>query len=242
MQKERIIVFSSVIFSLAVAALCFFYVDVESFLRDEAAPVTLEELTQNRGVSYTGSAAGADIPRLSGRAEFAAMNYCFGYVTAEPLAVIKTDVYRLKPWVEPFITKRVNGRATGPKKRKKEVIQSAWFLWEDYQPYYLLELPDHSYLLAQIPQVQAAAIKRGEAVTLPLGEKDNVPSAAQQYLTEICQTYGVATDAVFYTWDDAWYEKHNFILFAIRFVFAAVICLALAVGLMTVGNKIFRLE
>lgn len=49
-------------------------------------------------------------------------------------------------------------------------------------------------------------------------------------------------DGVLYTFDDGWYEEHSFTLFIMRFGAAAALFLVLAVGMVLVGNKVFRLD
>ena len=61
----------------------------------------------------------------------------------------------------------------------------------NYNPYYLLELPDHTYILAQIPQTEADAIVKGESVTLPIGQKVGMTDTAWSHLAAVCWIVGI---------------------------------------------------
>ena len=111
-----------------------------------------------------------------------------------------------------------------------------------YQPYYLLELPDHTYIVAQIPPQTAKAIEKGESITLPVGEKVSMTNAARNELSAICEEYGTDMDGVFYAVNDKWQEEHQFILFLLRFGAAALIWFVLAAGLMLAGWKLFKCD
>lgn len=39
---------------------------------------------------------------------------------------------------------------------------SGFDIWDSYNQYYLVELPDHTFILAQIPQTEADAIVMGK--------------------------------------------------------------------------------
>lgn len=241
MKKEKIILYLGTILALAAALVLFFKWNPEDLLKKTQTPITLKDIEKNKAVSYTGSLAGDDIPRLSGAEDFENLLYDVDFATAEPVELIPTGVYSLKPWVSPYAAhKRNRGRRSG--KRKAEVIQSGFDLHEDYNPYYIIKLPDGSYILAQIPSGKAAAIKKGKSITLPIGQKTGMTDTARSYLKEICETYHVSMDGVFYAFDNQWYEDHYFTLFIVRFVFAAVVFFVLAVGFVMAGNRIFRIE
>lgn len=239
MKKGNWIIYISTIFALAVAILFFFNWNPENLLRRADAPVTLKDIEQDQAKNYTGKEAGADIPRLSGAEDFADMMYRFGYATAEPVGIVSTGVYTLKPWVNPNESRRINGRMTVGK-RKKEIITSILDMQEDYNQYYLLKLPDHTYILAQIPPNEAAALKKGKSVTLPIGQKTGLTNTARGYLTEICEEYGVAMNGVLYTFDDAWYDTYYYVLFFLRFGAAAIIFFAISVGFALFWEQILK--
>ncbi|MCI8327915.1 MAG: hypothetical protein HFI37_09130 [Lachnospiraceae bacterium] len=240
MKLEKIITCISAVIALIAAVFLFFHFYPENLLRRSEPAVNPKDMEP--GVIYTGSRAGEDIQRLSGKEEFAALTFDYDYVTVEGKEIIPTKVYSLKPWVNPYSTQRINRRATGVKRRKKDIITSALDMQEDYNQYYLLELSDSSYILAQIPPGEASAIRRGKEITLPIGRKTRLNQTAKSLLTEICNQYGVETEGVLYTFDEEWYEKHYIWVFLIRFAaaFAALFVIAVildfAVG--KIGKKI----
>ncbi len=241
MKKEKVILYISTILALAAAILFFFRWNPENLLWRTETPVTMSDIEQNKAVDFTGSPAGDDIFRLSGAEDFENMLNYVDYATAKPIKAIPTGVYSLKPWESYFSSRTVNGR-TGIGRRRAEVIKSAAGLVENYNQYYLLGLSDGSYILAQLPQSKAAAIKKGKSVILPIGQKAGIPDAARNYLADICGEYGASMEGVLYTLDNEWYKEHSFTLFIIRFAAASVLFFILAVGLLLTGNKVFGIK
>ncbi len=241
MKKEKIIVWISTILGLLIAFFFFLRWTPERFFKHQGPPITMREIEADLARDFSGETAGYDIFRLSGAADFEDTWIYYNYVTAEPVGIISTGVYSLKEWVSPYSRRVHRGRTYG-KTKKPEVIESALDIWEDYNQYYLLELPDHSYILAQISPKQADLIARGQKVTLPIGRKAGLPSTAKSYLSQICEDYHVDTSGVLYTFNDEWQKKHYFLSFIIRFLVATVLFFTVAVGLMTIGNKIFHIE
>lgn len=85
---------------------------------------------------------------------------------------------------------------------------------EAYQEYYLVKLPDSTYVLAQFGGVFAGKIKKEEKITLPIGQRRTVPDKARQYLTDICREYGADTTYMLYMVDDAWGRKRTLLFFS----------------------------
>lgn len=123
-----------------------------------------------------------------------------------------------------------------------EVLSSGFDFSGSYQPYYLLELPDHTYIVAQIPKETARAIENGERVTLPIGQKVSTTRAARNELSAVCAQYGADPDNMFYAFNDKWQEEHQFIFFLLRFGAAALLWFVLTAGLTLVGGKVFNSE
>ena len=98
---------------------------------------------------------------------------------------------------------------------------------------------DHTYLLAQIPQTAADAIKKGKNITLPIGQKVGITDTAKRYLTPICKEYGVDINGVYYAFNNQWQKEHHSTFLLIRFGISAVLWLVLSVGITLLGNKIF---
>ncbi len=150
MNRKTIIPAASVLLSLVCASLLFLNWNPEALFRQEETPVTMNDIEQGGAEDFTGSAAGENIPRLTGAADFSEMISSLDYATAEPVGIVPTDVYSLKPWVSHYNTHTYKGR-TSTGSRRAEVSTSDLDIWGSYNPYYLLELPDHTYILAQIP-------------------------------------------------------------------------------------------
>lgn len=241
MKKGKVIAVCSTLIGLVAAYVLFVNLDVEPLFREEREPVTLKEAEENRGTDYTGAEAGDDIPRLSGKEAFeTTLSPVF---TAEPIDIVATGAYELKSWVKPYTQRRTRkGRAYGAPKKKPQFLQykspdGLFHNREDYLPFYLLKLPDESYILAQIPKRDADAIRRGEHVVLPIGRKalKGVPST----LRSLCETYDAPTGSVYYAFCDAWYEKHYTTMFLVRAAAAFVTLFAVAVVLILIGEKVF---
>lgn len=240
MKRTAIVPGVSTLIALACAALFFINWNPEALLKGREQPVTRRDIEQNLQKDFTGSPAGADIPRLSGAEDFAETIYLAEYVTAEPVGIVQTGISSLSPWEDHYYTQRVKGRATGRQIRQPEIISSGFDLLGSYQPYYLLELPDHTYIVAQIPKTTAKAIEKGESVTLPIGQRVSMTNAARNELSAICKEYGADTDGVFYAFNDKWQEEHQFILFLLRFGAASLLWFVLAVGLTSAGWKLSK--
>lgn len=238
MKKQTLIPAASVLIALVCAALLFLNWNPESLFRRDEAPVTMSDIEQGGAEDFTGAAADGDIPRLTGAEDFSEMLFEVDYMTAEPVGIVSTGVYSLKAWVSHYNTNTYKGR-TSTGSRRAEATQSGVDIWGNYNPYYLLELPDHSYILAQIPQTEAAAIAKGESVTLPVSRKVGMTDTARSYLTAICGEYGADMDGVLYAFDNEWQEEHHNTLLLLRFGAAALLWFVLAVGLTLAGNEIF---
>ena len=179
MKKATVMPTVSVLIALVCAALFCLNWNPEPLLKGKEQPVTLSDIEQNLTTDFNGFPAGEDIPRLTSAEDFSEIIYLSDYVTAEPVGIVETGISSLKPWEDQYYTQRVKGRATGRQIRQPEITSSGWDLLGSYQPYYLLELPDHTYIVAQIPPQTAKAIEKGESVTLPVGEKVSMTNAAR---------------------------------------------------------------
>lgn len=70
MNRKAIIPTVSSLFSLVCVALLFLNWNPEALFRQEETPVTVSDIEQGGTEDFTGSAAGSDIPRLTGTADF----------------------------------------------------------------------------------------------------------------------------------------------------------------------------
>lgn len=184
--------------------------------------------------------AGEDTPRLSGREEFEALTGTDS-VTAEPEEVVATGVYGLKPWVDPYKITRVrtpSGRTVNTGRKAPDATDNAVMAVEHYQEFYLIRLPDRTYILAQFDRIYREEIEKGGAVTLPAGVKKPVSGEAQKYLKEICEAYGADRSCVLYMIDDEWQQQHDFLFFMIKLLIAAAVFFAVGVPLYAFYSKI----
>ena len=91
------------------------------------------------------------------------------WVTITTEEIVGTYVYRLKPWVDPYSLTRVRtsgGRSVSTGRRAPETTKGPALRAEAYQEYYLVKLPDSTYVLAQFGGVFAGKIKKEEKRTV----------------------------------------------------------------------------
>lgn len=226
--------------SFAAAFLVFKNLKPEKIIKPDAAPVTAAQIASAPGVTYTGKTAGEDILKLSGKEDFEGL-IGRDYATAEPIEVIATGIYGLNPWVDPYsITKIRNssGRLISTGRKAPEVVDDAISALEYYQEYYLIRMPDDTYILAQFSDVYREKIEKGEKVVLPIGMKKTNSNDARQALSEICNEYGADNIFTLYMIDDEWQKDHENIFFIIKLGIAVVVFFILAVSLLVVFYKL----
>lgn len=237
-MKKKIVDVVSVIIALVIAVYAARNVGLEYLLRGTEEPVTLAMAEETYAEAVTGLPAAEDIPRIENQEQWEEQGE-FSGVTIEPVDIISTGVGSRHPWVPEY--KRKTSRRT-----RNRVIPAVsdmkWDLFDEYAEYYLLQLPDESYILAQIAQEDVKKLKVGKAITLPVGRKVQVLSQAQKELSEICAEYDVSADYSFYSINDNWNEEHEVLMQIIRLILGIIVCFVLAMGLITVLYKIFRLE
>lgn len=241
MKKTNMIATVSVLIALIGAALLFFNWNPEALFKLNEPMVSMSDIEQNITTDFTGSPAGPDIPRLTGAEDFSEIIYLADYVTAEPVGIVQTGISSLSPWEDHYYTQRVKGRATGRQIRLPEITSSGWDFPGSYQPYYLLELPDHTSYRGTNSAEQRRQSKR-EKASLCLCQKVSMTSAARNELSSICAEYGADMDGVFYAFNDKWQEEHQFILLLLRFGAAALLWFVLVAGLIWAGCKLFKIE
>lgn len=178
--------------------------------------------------------AAQQIKRISGKEEFESV-ITVDEITVTAKNVISTGVFRLKAWESPY--QKTSRR--GIRRKRTEVVKNYWDFMDIYNEYYLLECPDGTYILAQLPHSLVKEIKKTGNVTLPVGKKDALPQTAKSYLSDICNQYSASTKGVLYVFDDEWYKDHSFQILLIRFGVAIVALFAVAVCLNLLGDKVF---
>lgn len=225
-----------VILSLIVAVFAARNFSVESMLRGKEEPMTLamteNELTEN----CIGMPAGDDIPRIEDMQTWDD-TWTTSLVTIEPVSIISTGIGSRNTWVSAYSTTR-RGRV----RSRASVSETAFDFFGDYAEYYIIQLPDESYILAQMSIDDARKLKAGKAITLPIGRKTDVFSQALPALEDICEEYNVYTDGVFYCINDKWNESHSFLVLLIRFGLGALITIGLGTILITIVDKVFKVK
>lgn len=236
---EKAIPWVSFLISLFIGLLVVQWINPDAFIKEKGSPVTMEEILKNPTANFTGKIAGADIPKLSGAGAFNTMNvppqygtqYENQYVTATPLKVIATGIGSRNSWDNPY---EVMGNYRRGRYVLPEVNTIPIFFLGSYQEYYLIELPDGTYILAQFSDIYRQAVNRGTKVTLPIGIKKPNNALEKSYLKTVCEKYDAPVDFSLYMVDDAWYEEHDLLLLLIKFGCGAAVCFGLTLGLLTI--------
>lgn len=232
--------FCIVVFSMVIAFLVFRNLDMETFIKSDGTPVTAAQIAEAPSEDYAGKTAGDDIPRLSGIKDFKDM-IGKDYATVEAVEVIPTGVYGLKSWVNPYeITKRRNsrGRLVSTGQRAPDATDSIVISAEYYQEYYLVKLPDQTYILAQFSDVYRDRLATEGSVTLPIGVKKTTSNAAREYLESICDEYGASNIFSLYMIDDTWQKSHENTFFIIKLVISIVVFFLLAIFMLLIFFKL----
>lgn len=232
-----------VIISIIAAFFVFCAVKPDKLIKPDETPVSASRLEDLNKYLHTGKTAGADIKRLSGIEDFKEL-HIYDCVTAEPKNVVATGVYSRNPWVlaTEQRTIRRKGRAMGTRTvRNPEATDSFFVAVTNYQEYYLIQLPDNSYILAQFSETYKERIEKGERVTLPIGSLKTTSGSAREYLKEICAKYNVDNTYTLYMIDDEWYEAHDTLFFFIKFGVAVVVFFVLGVILIIGADKLQKI-
>lgn len=221
--------FAIVIFSLVIAGLVFIHFDAEGVLMDrqETEVVSAAQIENNRGQDYMGFMPGDGILSLQTQEDWEDVFNYIDYVTVSPQSIIKTNVYGLGDWADRF-THRRNG-AQG--RRRAEDMRTFWDWQIDYVPYYIIELPDGSHILAQLSRHVVSQIESGKLTQLPLGQKHGLRNSARSLLSDVCAEYNVSMDYCLYTLNDEWQKKNDTWITIIRGAAAVVVFFVLAVVL-----------
>lgn len=228
--------FLVVIVALAVGVLVGKTVSLESMLKKDE-PVNLVTAEAGLPEDSVGKPAAEDIPRIE---DFESWDkaWATSYITIEPKAIIPTGVGVRYPWVSAY----TNSSRRGGARKKADVVNTKFDIFNEYGEYYLLQLPDDSYILGEISMDDARKLKAGKSVTLPIGRKQSADSRVVSNITTICEQYAADTENVFYCIDEKWNEEHNFMILLMRFGIGAVVVLVLGTILITVVDKVFKVK
>lgn len=229
--------FVAVIVAIIVGVFVAKGIGVESMLRGKEEPVSLATAEAGLYEDFIGLPAGSDIPRVEDM-ETWDNTWATSLVTIEPLSIIPTGIGARYSWVSAYSN---SGRRGGPRKRP-DVTSMTFDILGEYGEYFLLELPDHSYILAQISQDDARKVKAGKEVTLPIGSKGGVHRQVLANIQELCDQYDVYTDGVFYCINDQWNESHQIRVQLIRLGILIGVTLVLGTILITLIDKVLKIK
>ena len=244
-KLEKYIKFAGGIVILGISLLVYQWVSPESFLAYEGQVVELKELQANPIEDYAGKPAGESIPRLTGKDEFEQLRHK-GYATITTDEIIPTGIYGLISQEAYNILQKGVVRVGGRVRRKTNIVEWAkrWPLMDAqyYQEYYLVRLPDSTYILALLsPGIEKEFRTKGE-ITLPIGRKETIRNEVRTLFTDICSKYEVEPVYYLFMVDNAWIEEKRGILFILRFIPAAGVFFILASGWVMIMGKIFHIE
>lgn len=229
--------FATVIVGIIVGILVEENLSIESMLRGNEESVTLSMTEKGLPEEYIGMPAADDIPRIED-AETWADTQQTSYITVEPISIISTGLGVRHPWVSTYTKARRRRSA----RRRADVTSTALDIFDEYGEYYLIQLPDESYILAQMSKDDARKLKAGKEITLPIGRKGAVSMQILPKIEEICQKYDVNKEGVFYCINNDWNKEHSTTMTLIRTVIIAAFTFVLGVILIMVIDKIFKAE
>lgn len=228
---------AAVIAALIVGVFLMNTISVESMLRGREEPVTLAMTENGLQEDFIGLPAGDDIPRVA-TAEDWDDTWATSCVTIEPISIIPTGIGARYSWVPAYSNV---GRRGGPR-RKPDVSRTAFDVLGEYGEYFILQLPDQSYILAQLPRDDARKLKAGKEITLPVGKKGGVHRQVLANIQDLCDEYDVNTEGVFYCINDNWNQSHSVMVQLIRIGIALLTTLVLGTILIMIVDKILKVK
>jgi len=238
---QKIINYGLIILSLFIGILFYFSFDIEEILWDkyESKSISIEQIKSDSTKDYTRLKAGEGITTITDLENWDKVINDIDYVKVIPRNIEKTNVYSLAKWVKHY-TQKANGTSW---RKLAETKKTAFDISANYSPYYIIELEDGNYILAQMNRAIANKIKNGENIELPLGKKIGIFQKASQkaknLLKPICNEKKVSTDYVLYTIDNNWQSENTEKIFYTKFVIAFVLFIVLAVILQLAYDKFF---
>jgi len=239
MKKKirKILEFLVVVAALAVGVLVAGKLPIESLLRGKEEAVTLAMAEGGLPEDSVGMPAADDIPRIED-VESWEDTWQTSYVTVEPEDIVSTGVGARHPWLSAYTS---SGRRGGSRYRP-DVSDMTLDVLNEYGEYFLIQLPDQSYILAQMSIDDARALMAGKKIALPIGRKASVYQQALDNMKDICREYDVNTDGVFYCINDKWNEEHELIMQLLRIGSAILIMLVLGSIFIAVVDKLLKTE
>lgn len=228
--------FVSVIAALVIAVLTVKSLSLESILRGKEEPVTLSMTEDGLPEDFIGLPAADDIPRIED-AQTWEDTWQTSYVTIEPTDIIPTGYGTRHSWVSAYRKTRRGGQT-----KRADVTNMALDVFGEYGEYFLVALPDESYILAQMSADDARKIKSGKQTALPVGRKSAVNGQILPSISALCDEYDVDTEGVFYCINDTWNESHSFMMLLVRVGLGFLVTIVLGTIFITVIDKIFKVK
>lgn len=234
----KILDFVLVIAAIVLAVYVGKNIGLEYLMRGGEEPVTLSMTKEGLPEDYIGRQAGDDIPRVE-NAESWEEARATDYITIQPVGIISTGVGALHPWIDPYSTPTRRNRGGW---KASVITNMALDIFNEYGEFYLLQLPDESYILAQLPMEEVRKLKMGKETTLPVGRKIPLNMQAKSSLDGICYEYDVPMDDVFYCINDKWNGSHEFGLLLLRIGIAVLVLFSFGIAFIMLAEKIFKRE
>lgn len=235
MKLQKFLFVICTIVAISVGFLTYSVIHPEHFLH-KPKTLTTAQVTQ-MPLNSKGQLPAFDISYIESATQFSDdMLYSADKMTIKAISVIPTNVYELQRWTSPTRTvgKRHNKRTV----QKDLVVTSPFHNQASYNRYYILELPDHSHILAKIPPHFVSAAKKGKP--LPIGEKTAVPAAAQNALSKYTKQYHFPTDCVYDCFDETWYEQNDLLVLFIKGIIGFIAFCIVALPLFKLVDKICK--
>lgn len=244
-KLEKYIKIAGGIVILGISLLVYQWVTPESFLPYEGQTAGQEELEANPMEDYAGKPAGETIPRLTGKDDFEELIHG-GYATITTDELIPTGIYGLISQEAYRTLQRGAIRVGGGIRRKTNTVEWAkkWPLMDaqHYQEYYLVRLPDSTYVLALFSPAEERGLRAKGEITLPIGRKETVRNEARPLLADVCSKYEAESVYYLFMLDQAWMEEKGGIRFILRLLPAAGVFFILAAGWIMMVEKVFGTE
>ena len=234
----KILQYISIIAALGIGIFAAKNIDVEMLIRSGEEPVTLAQTESGIAEDYAGLPAAEDIPRIETAQEWEEL-WQTKCVTIEPIGIIATGIGERHPWLGMYTS---SSSRWGGSRKREDVIKVTFDFLGEYAQYYLLQLPDQSYILAKMPIRFAQEIKMGKKITLPIGVKGAVHVRALANMEELCEQYNVYTKGVFYCINNQWNESYNWLVQLIHILIALVSLFVVGIPLFTIIDKIFKVK
>ena len=233
-KLTKVLEFVAVALAIVISVIVVENIPLESMLKGKEEPLTLSMTEGGLPEDYIGKPAADDIPRIED-AKTWEDTWQTSYVTIEPTGIIPTGIGSRHPWVSAYTN---SGRGGG--RRRADVTKTAFDVFDEYGEYYIIQLPDGSYILSQMSKDDARKLKAGQEITLPVGRKSAAHRQVLANIGDLCDEYNVNTNGVFYCINDKWCEEHSFSTEMLRIGMCALMTIVIGVVFIMLIEKITK--